>query len=94
MAIKTWACDLTHELFERERNRAVPPHVAKRARMKLAMINAAADIEFLRIPPANRLKKLKGNRAGQWSIRINDQYRVCFVFRGGDAFQVEIVDYH
>jgi len=94
MAIKTWACDLTHELFERERNRVVPPHVAKRARRKLAMINAAADLEFLSIPPANRLKKLKGNRAGQWSIRINDQYRVCFVFRGGDAFQVQIVDYH
>ena len=94
MAIKTWACESTRELFEREHNRVVPPNVAKRARMKLAMVNAAADLNFLRVPPANRLEKLKGNRAGQWSIRINDRYRVCFVFRSGNAYQVEIVDYH
>lgn len=94
MAIKTWACESTRELFARERNRVVPPNVAKRARMKLAMVDAAAELDFLRVPPANRLEKLKGNRAGQWSIRINDRYRVCFKFRSGDAFDVEIVDYH
>jgi len=94
MAIKTWACELTRELFERERNRVVPPQVAKRARLKLAMINAAAELDFLRVPPGNCLEKLKGNRAGQWSIRINKRYRVCFVFKGGDAFRVQIVDYH
>ncbi len=94
MAIKTWACESTRELFERERNRVVPPNVAKRARMKLAMVDAAAELKFLRVPPANRLEKLKGNRAGQWSIRINDRYRVCFKFRSGDAFDVKIVDYH
>jgi len=51
-------------------------------------------LAFLRVPPGNRLEKLKGNRAGQWSVRINDQYRVCFIFRSGDAYDVRIVDYH
>ena len=94
MAIKTWACELTRELFEREQNRILPSQVVRRARKKLLLIDASAEIEFLKVPPGNRLKKLKGNRAGQWSMRINDQYRICFVFRGGDAFQVQIVDYH
>jgi len=94
MAIKSFACELTRELFERERNRVVPPPVARRARRKLLLIDAAAEIAFLRVPPGNRLEKLQGNRVGQWSIRINDQYRVCFVFRLGDAYKVEIVDYH
>ncbi len=94
MAIRTWACDLTHELFDRERNRIVPPPLARRARRKLLLVDAAAEIAFLRVPPGNRLEKLKGNRAGQWSIRINDQFRICFTFRAGDAYQVEIVDYH
>ncbi len=94
MAIKTWACELTRKLFEREQNRIVPPQVVRPARRKLLMIDAAADMAFLRVPPGNRLEKLRGDRAGQWSIRINDQYRICFVFRSGDAFQVEIVDYH
>jgi proteic killer suppression protein len=94
MAIKTWACELTRDLFDRERNRIVPPQLARRARRKLLLVDAAAEIAFLRVPPGNRLEKLSGNRVGQWSIRIHDQYRVCFVFRSGDAFQVEIVDYH
>jgi proteic killer suppression protein len=90
----SWACDQTRDLFERRRNVIVPPHVATRARKKLALINAAANIEFLRVPPGNRLEKLVGDRAGQWSIRINDRFRICFLFRAGDAYQVEIVDYH
>jgi len=94
MAIKTWHCDRTRELFERERNRIVPPQLARRTRRKLLLIDAAAELAFLRVPPGNRLEKLKGNRANQWSVRINDQYRICFVFRSGDAYQVEIVDYH
>ena len=94
MAIKTWACDLTHELFDRERNRIVPPPLVRRARRKLLLVDAAAEIAFLRAPPGNRLEKLRGDRAGQWSIRINDQFRVCFEFRAGDAYQVEIVDNH
>jgi proteic killer suppression protein len=68
--------------------------VLKRANVKLLMLNAATDLRDLRSPPANRLEKLRGNREGQYSIRINKQYRICFVWRGGDAYQVEIVDYH
>ncbi len=64
------------------------------AMRKLAMLNRAARIDDLRIPPGNRLEALKHDRAGQHSIRINDQYRVCFVWRNGDAHDVEIVDYH
>jgi proteic killer suppression protein len=94
MAIKTWNCTLTREIFERERNRIVPPALARRARRKLLLIDAAAEIAFLRVPPGNRLEKLRGGRIGQWSIRINDQNRICFVFRASDAYQVEIVDYH
>ena len=94
MAIKSWACEQTRELFERDRNRIVPPALVRRTRRKLLLIDAAAELAFLRRPPGNRLEKLKGNRAGQRSVRINDQYRICFVFRSGDAYQVEIVDYH
>lgn len=64
------------------------------AMRKLAMLNRAARINDLRIPPGNRLEALKHDRAGQYGIRINDQYRVCFVWRNGDAHDVEIVDYH
>ena len=64
------------------------------AERKLQMLHRAAGIEDLRIPPQNRLEKLKGNRKGTWSIRINDQWRVCFLFKDGHAFDVEIVDYH
>lgn len=94
MTIKTWACEKTRELFERERNRVVPPSLARQARRKLLLVDAAAEIAFLRVPPGNRLEKLKGDKAGRWSIRINDQYRICFAFRAGDAYHVEIVDYH
>ena len=72
----------------------MPRNVLKRANVKLLMLNAATELRDLRSPPANRLEKLRGNREGQYSIRINKQYRICFVWRGGDAYQVEIVDYH
>ena len=94
MAIKSWSCEQTRELFERDRNRIVPPALARRTRRKLLLIDAAAELAFLRVPSGNRPEKLKGKRAGQWSVRINDQYRIGFVFRSGDAYQVEIVDYH
>ena len=94
MAIKSWSCEQTRELFERDRNRIVSPALARRTRRKLLLIDAAAELAFLRVPPGNRPEKLKGKRAGQWSVRINDQYRIGFVFRSGDAYQVEIVDYH
>ena len=61
---------------------------------KLRMLNRAINLDDLRIPPANRLEKLTGDRAGQWSIRINNQWRLCFHWKAGDAFDVEIVDYH
>ena len=94
MAIRTWACERTRDFFLGRRNKVVPPDVASRAKRKLLLVHAAADIEFLRTPPGNRLEKLRGDRADQWSIRINARFRVCFVFRDGDAYQVEIVDYH
>ena len=65
-----------------------------RAERKLALVDAAASRDFLRAPPGNRLEKLSGDRAGQWSIRINDCWRICFVWRDADAWDVEIVDYH
>ena len=71
-----------------------PANLRKAAKRKLAMIDSAVRLEDLRIPPGNRLEQLHGNRDGQHSIRINDQYRVCFVWRDGDACHVEVVDYH
>ncbi len=68
--------------------------IERAARRKLEMLSAAAKLEDLRVPPGNRLELLKGNRAGQHSIRINDQWRICFIWRDGDAYDVEIVDYH
>ena len=94
MSIKSFACTDTENLFNDERGTGIPNQIAKRARKKLLLIHAAKDVNDLRIPPGNRLEKLSDDRTGQYSIRINDQYRVCFVFRNGDAFQVEIVDYH
>ncbi len=68
--------------------------IAGTARRKLEMLNAAESLADLRVPPGNRLAALKGDRQGQYSIRINDRWRICFVWRGGDAHDVEIVDYH
>jgi proteic killer suppression protein len=71
------------------------PHEPQRtARIQLSKINAAAALDFLRLPPSNRLELLEGNRAGQWSMRINDQWRICFEWHDGDAYNVEIVDCH
>jgi toxin HigB-1 len=84
----------TERLFRRERVKRFGADVQPRALRKLRMIDAATTLDDLKIPPANRLEKLKGNRAGQHSIRITRQWRVCFVWRTGDAYDVEIVDYH
>lgn len=84
----------TRKLFDRERSRAVPGALKKSALRKLLILDAAENLEDLRIPPGNRLEKLKGDRPGQHSIRINDRYRICFVWRDGAANAVEIVDYH
>jgi len=77
-----------------EPSRALPPDVQRRAHRKLLLVNAAERIDDLRVPPGNRLERLRGDRKGQYSIRVNDQWRVCFRWSGGDAFDVEITDYH
>ena len=71
-----------------------PSDLVRAAQRKLAMVNAAVTIDALRMPPGNRLERLKGDRAGQWSIWVNDQWRVCFLWHDGNAENVEIVDYH
>ncbi len=92
--IKTFRGRDAERLFRREPVKRFGPDVQRVALRKLRMLDAATVLEDLRVPPANRLEKLKGDRAGQFSIRINAQWRVCFVWRSGDAFDVEIVDYH
>lgn len=84
----------TERLFQRQRPRHLPETVARVALRKLVMLDAATELVDLRVPPGNRLEKLAGDRASQYSIRINDRWRICFVWRGGDAYEVEIVDYH
>lgn len=91
--IKTFCSADTRELFDGKRVRRWI-NIETVAMRKLAMLNRAALLDDLRIPPANRLEALKGDRAGQHSIRINDQFRLCFRWRDGDAYDVEIVDYH
>jgi proteic killer suppression protein len=92
--IQTFACDETRLLFEDERSRRLPPQIQRVARRKLLLLNQARRLDDLRAPPGNRLETLKGNRAGRYSIRVNDQWRICFRWQGQDAFEVEIVDYH
>ena len=92
--IKSFAEKETEKLFRGRKSKAVPEQLRERALSKLLVLNAAADVEDVRVPPGNRLEKLRGDREGQWSIRINQQYRVCFSFEGGDAYDVEVVDYH
>lgn len=84
----------TERIWQGDRSRRLPHDIQASARRKLRMLNNAQSIEDLRIPPANRLEALKGKRRGQHSICINDQWRICFVWREGDAHDVEIVDYH
>lgn len=81
-------------IFSRQRSRKLPNDIQQIALRKLRMLNRAVTLNDLRIPPANRLEKLKGNRQGQHSIRINNQWRICFEWHDGDAYDVEIVDYH
>ena len=84
----------TELLWETGRSRRLPASIREPAGKKLAILDAAGSLAELLSPPGNRLEKLRGNRVGQHSIRINDQYRICFVWKGSDAHQVEIVDYH
>ena len=84
----------TERVFRREGSRMFSSALQRQAQRKLAVLDAAETLQDLRIPPGNRLEKLKGDREGQYSIRINDQWRICFTWSEGDAGDVEITDYH
>ena len=92
--IKSFKDKETEKIYSREGSRKLPMDIQQVALRKLRMINNAKNVNDLRIPPANNLEKLKGRREGQYSVRINDQWRVCFKWKDGDAQEVEITDYH
>ncbi len=92
--IKNFADKETEKIFGREFSRKLPSDIQKIARRKLEVLDAAEILTDLRVPPSNRLEKLKGARGEQHSIRVNDQWRICFEWRGEDAYAVGIVDYH
>ena len=92
--IKSFANKETQQLFIKGKSRHLPPDLIKRAIRRLEYINFATSINDLKVPPSNRLHALKSNKEGYYSISINDQWRICFRFIDGDAFDVEIIDYH
>ena len=92
--IRSFANRDTEALFQGMAFRKLPADIQRVALRKLMQLHAAVELAFLRVPPGNRLEALKRDRLGQHSIRINDQWRICFVWRDGDAYHVEIVDYH
>jgi proteic killer suppression protein len=92
--IRDFADKETESLFSTGKSRRLPPDILRRAVLRLTQLDAATKVEDLRMPPSNRLEALFGDREGQWSMRINDRWRLCFRFVDGDAHEVEIVDYH
>jgi proteic killer suppression protein len=92
--ITSFRDEATESIWKGKFTKKLPSQIQAVARRKLRMINSARQINDLRIPPNNRLELLSGDRAGQWSIRVNDQWRVCFVWNDGQAAEVEICDYH
>jgi proteic killer suppression protein len=92
--IRGFACKETERVFRRERSRRFPPAIVRAIQRKLEMLNAAISIDDLRVPPSNHLEKLLGRRAGEYSIRVNAQWRLCFRWRESDAFDVQVEDYH
>ncbi len=92
--IKSFRSDETEKIFSREPSRKLPHEIQRVALRKLLMLDAATGVDDLRVPPGNRLEELHGDRKGQWSIRINDQWRICFRWHEGNAYDVEIADYH
>ena len=92
--IESFKCRETEKLYNREHTRRIPQSIHKTAMRKLWMLDAAHTLEDLKIPPNNRLEALKGSRKGQHSIRVNKQWRICFVWNAGQAANVEITDYH
>jgi proteic killer suppression protein len=92
--IKSFRCKKTETLFKGAFVPGLPRNIQRMALRKLTLIHGAATLAFLRVPPGNRLEKLGGDREGQWSIRINDQWRICFTWKEDHAHEVEITDYH
>ncbi len=92
--IRSFKSKETEKVFNRDRSKKLPGDIQQVALRKLKMLNRSQNLQDLRIPPSNRLERLKGDRKGQYSIRINDQWRICFHWERGDAYDVEIVDYH
>ena len=92
--IRSFADRTTERLWRRDRVSSIDPRIQQAAIRKLLLLAAAVDLNDLRIPPGNRLEVLKGDRRGQHSIRVNDQWRICFVWKDGGADDVELVDYH
>lgn len=92
--IRSFADKETERLFQRVPGKSIPPSLRRLALRKLLILDAAESLVDLRVPPLNRLEKLRGDRLGQYSIRINDQWRICFRWRAGDALDVEVTDYH
>lgn len=92
--IKSFRSKETENIFHRQSAQKLPNNIQRNALKKLLILDAAESLKDLRIPPANRLEKLSGDRQGQYSIRINQQWRVCFEWDKGNAYNVEIVDYH
>ena len=94
MAIKNFTDKEAAKLFAGQFSRKLPQHIQRRAMRRLAQLNGAAELKDLKLPPSNRLEQLQSDRKGQFSIRINQQYRMCFSWENGNAHDVEIVDYH
>lgn len=92
--IRSYRCAETESILNGNVSRRFPREMQSVARRKLLMLHAATTIQDLKTPPGNRLEKLSGSRKGEWSIRVNDQYRICFEWDGTDAKAVEMVDYH
>lgn len=92
--IKTFADKHTETVYLTGRSRRLPPDIIQRALRRLEFLDYATTLDDLKVPPSNRLHALKDDRAGQYSISINDQWRICFAFMDGDAYDVEITDYH
>ena len=92
--IRSFACRQTETLFRRQRPKRFPAEILRAALRKLVMLDSAARLEDMRVPPGNRLEALKGDKQGRHSIRVNDQWRICFTWRDGNAYEVEIADYH
>jgi proteic killer suppression protein len=92
--IESFKCRETEKIFHRQFSKKLPHNIQKIAFRKLRMLNRSSTVQDLRIPPANKLEALSGNRKEQHSIRINDQWRICFKWQNGNAYDVEIIDYH